>query len=40
MSQADAQRSGGIKNDPNVSVESLQKPGFQFRWKTTRDNAR
>ena len=37
-SQGDAQRSGWIRNDAKVSVESMQKPGFQFLWKNTLDN--
>jgi hypothetical protein len=37
-SQGDAQRSGWIRNDAKVSVESIQKPGFQFLWKNTLDN--
>jgi outer membrane protein assembly factor BamB len=37
-SGADAQRSQWIPNDPKISVESLQKPGFQFLWKSKLDN--
>jgi outer membrane protein assembly factor BamB len=32
-SGADAQRSQWIPNDLKISVEGLQKPGFQFLWK-------
>src|SRR6266516_2859691 len=38
--QGDAQRSGWIRNDAKVSVESMQKPGFRFLWKNTLDNRR
>ncbi len=31
---ADAQRSQWIPNDPKISVEGLQTPGFQFLWKS------
>ncbi len=37
-SGADAQRSQWIPNDPKISVEGLQKPGFQFLWKSKLDN--
>jgi outer membrane protein assembly factor BamB len=37
-SGADAQRSRWIPNDPKISVEGLQKPGFQFLWKLKLDN--
>jgi outer membrane protein assembly factor BamB len=33
-SGADAQRSQWIPNDPKISVEGLQTPGFQFLWKS------
>ncbi len=33
-SGADAQRSHWIPNDPKISVEGLQMPGFQFLWKS------
>jgi outer membrane protein assembly factor BamB len=37
-SGADAQRSQWIPNDAKISVEGLQKPGFQFLWKSKLDN--
>jgi len=37
-SGADAQRSQWIPNDPKISVEGLQKPGFQFLWKSKLDS--
>jgi outer membrane protein assembly factor BamB len=37
-SGSDAQRSQWIPNDPKISVEGLQKPGFQFLWKSKLDN--
>ena len=35
---ADAQRSAWIKNDPKISRETMQKPGFRFLWKAKLDN--
>jgi PQQ-like domain len=35
---ADAQRTSWIRADARISRESLQKPGFQFLWKTKLDN--
>jgi hypothetical protein len=35
---ADAQRTSAQRLDAKVSVESMQKPGFQFLWKRTLDN--
>ena len=29
----DAQRSSWIRSDPKISVETLQRPGFQLTWK-------
>lgn len=29
----DAQRSSWVRSDPKISLESLQKPGFQMIWK-------
>ena len=37
-SGGDAQRSHSIPADPKISVDSFQKPGFQFLWKTKLDN--
>jgi len=37
-SRADAQRTSWIRGDVVISVESMQKPGFELRWKTTLDN--
>ena len=36
--QGDAQRSAWIRTDSKLSVETIQKPEFQFLWKTTLDN--
>jgi hypothetical protein len=30
----DAQRSAWVRTDPKISVAALQKPGFQFMWKS------
>jgi outer membrane protein assembly factor BamB len=35
---SDAQRSSWIRNDPKISRESMQKPGFQFLWKVKLNN--
>jgi outer membrane protein assembly factor BamB len=37
-SGADAQRSQWIPNDPKISVEGLETPGFQFLWKSKLTN--
>ena len=37
-SRADAQRTSWIRGDIVISPESMQKPGFELRWKTTLDN--
>ena len=37
-SQGDAQRSAWIRTDGKLSIETMQKPGFRFLWKTTLDN--
>ncbi len=34
----DAQRSSWIRTDPKISIESMQKPGFQFLWKLKLNN--
>src|SRR5688572_7126250 len=34
---ADAQRTAAVRTDPKISVESMQKPGFQFLWKRRLD---
>ena len=34
---ADAQRTASVRTDPKISVESMQKPGFQFLWKRQLD---
>ena len=30
---SDAQRTSSARTDPKISVDSMQKPGFQFLWK-------
>ena len=37
-SRADAQRTSWIRGDAAISLESMQKPGFELQWKTTLDN--
>jgi hypothetical protein len=34
----DAQRTASVRTDPKISVESMQKPGFQFLWKRKLEN--
>lgn len=34
----DAQRTSWVRADPNISVASMQKPGFQFLWKVKLNN--
>ena len=34
----DAQRTAWVKNDPRISSESMQKPGFQLLWKAKLEN--
>ena len=36
---ADAQRTAWLRLDPNISVENLSKPGFEFLWREKLDNA-
>ncbi len=36
---ADAQRTGWLRLDPNISVENFSKPGFEFLWREKLDNA-
>ena len=36
---ADAQRTGWLRVDPNISVENLSKRGFEFLWREKLDNA-
>ena len=36
---ADAQRTGWLRLDPNISVENLSQPVFQFLWREKLDNA-
>lgn len=36
--QGDAQRSAWIRTDSKLSIETMQKPEFQFLWKTRLDN--
>ena len=31
--QGDAQRTNWMRSDPNISVETLSKPGFELQWK-------
>lgn len=38
-SGGDAQRSSWVRIDPKISVESLQKPGFELVWKLKLNNA-
>ncbi len=35
---SDAQRTSWVRTDPNISVASMQKPGFQFLWKVKANN--
>src|SRR5919107_3843378 len=37
---ADAQRSSWLRTDPNISVESMSKPGFDLQWTARLDNTR
>ena len=37
---ADAQRTSWLQTDPNISVESMSKPGFELQWKSKLDNQR
>ena len=37
---ADAQRTSWLRTDPNISVESLAKPGFELQWMSRLDNQR
>jgi outer membrane protein assembly factor BamB len=37
---ADAQRTSWLQTDPNISVESLSKPGFALQWTAKLDNQR
>lgn len=37
---ADAQRTSWLQTDPNISVESLSKPGFALQWTSKLDNQR
>jgi hypothetical protein len=34
VASADPQRTSWQRSDPNISVENLSKPGFEFQWKT------
>jgi outer membrane protein assembly factor BamB len=36
---ADAQRTGWLRLDPNISVENLSKPAFEFLWREKLDTA-
>jgi hypothetical protein len=36
---ADAQRTSWMRLDPNISVASLSKPGFELQWREKLDNA-
>src|SRR5881396_3765427 len=36
--QMDAQRTASIRNDANISIANMQKPGFEEQWKRTLDN--
>ena len=37
---ADAQRTSWLQSDPNISVQSLSKPGFELQWTSKLDNQR
>ena len=37
---ADAQRTSWLRSDPNISVESMSKPGFDLQWTTKLDDLR
>jgi outer membrane protein assembly factor BamB len=37
---ADAQRTSWLPADPNISVESISKPGFELQWTSKLDNQR
>ena len=37
---ADAQRTSWLRTDPNISVESLSKPGFELQWTSKLDELR
>ena len=37
---ADAQRTSWLPTDPNISVESISKPGFELQWTSKLDNQR
>ncbi len=37
---ADAQRTSWLQTDPNISVESVSKPGFDLQWTSKLDNQR
>src|SRR5580765_7907094 len=34
---ADAQRTSWLRTDPNISVESMSKPGFELQWTAKLD---
>jgi hypothetical protein len=36
--QMDAQRTASIRTDANISVATMQKPGFELQWKVKLDN--
>src|ERR671910_213132 len=36
----DAQRTSWLRTDPNISVESMSKPGFALQWTSKLDNQR
>ena len=35
---ADAQRTSWLRSDPNISVESMSKPGFELQWTSQLDD--
>ena len=37
---ADAQRTSWLQTDPNISVETISKPGFELQWTSKLDNQR
>src|ERR671911_471640 len=37
---ADAQRTSWLRTDPNISIESMSKPGFELQWTSRLGNQR
>src|SRR5580765_6131939 len=38
--QGDAQRTNWLRSDPNISVDTLSKPGFELQWKAELEGQR